>query len=110
MRVGIHGAHASDAPQRNRFLFRSSTAYVLDLFGAADIGEPGAARNPSHRIAFTCFLGCCAMLIAISATAFTIQSKLSWPTDVTSASGAGFRKSIAYGTPPSTANSTVFKS
>src|SRR6202044_1705879 len=51
-----------------------------------------------------------AILTAISATAFTIQSKFSCPTDVISASGAGFRKSIAYGTPRSTANSTVFKS
>ena len=50
---------------------------------------------------------CCT---ARSATAVTIHSKLSWPTERSSASGAGFMKSIAYGTPSSTANSTVFRS
>src|SRR5581483_6973567 len=48
--------------------------------------------------------------IAISATLSTIQRKFSGPTDSSPASGAGFMKSIAYGTPSSTANSTVLRS
>src|SRR5664279_6290324 len=48
--------------------------------------------------------------IAMSATASTIQRKFSGPTDSRPASGAGFMKSMAYGTPSSTANSTVFRS
>src|SRR6266576_4323390 len=110
MRVGTHGAHASDAPQRNRFLFGSSTAYALDFFCAADFGEASPAKNPAHRNSFTGLSQLSAILTAISATASTIQSKFSWPTEVISASGAGFRKSIAYGTPFSTANSTVLRS
>jgi hypothetical protein len=45
-----------------------------------------------------------------AATVSTIQSKFACPTECGSASGAGFMKSIAYGTPSSTANSTVFRS
>src|SRR3984885_10917534 len=68
------------------------------------------AKNDAQRNSRAGSSPVTAILTAISATALTIQSKFSCPTDVISASGAGFRKSIAYGTPPSTANSTVFKS
>ena len=44
---------------------------------------------------FAGFFPLSAIFTAISATALTIQSKFSCPTDVISASGAGFRKSIA---------------
>src|SRR5271155_4277362 len=87
--------------------FRSDThlgSPLRDSFG----GTP--ARKLAQRNSRAGSSPVCAILTAISATAFTIQLKFSWPTDVISASGAGFRKSIAYGTPPSTANSTVLRS
>src|ERR1700736_2342303 len=45
-----------------------------------------------------------------SAMLFTTHSKLLLPTDLRSASGAQFMKSIAYGMPSRTASSTVFMS
>src|SRR3954453_5818901 len=51
-----------------------------------------------------------ALRIAISETASTTHSKLAWPTDAASASGAGLQKSIASGTPSRIANSTVLRS
>src|SRR5579862_1772052 len=90
------------------FRFRAATHSGSPFFSA--FSEEAPAKNPAHRNSFAGFSPLSAIFTAISATAFTIQSKFSCPTDVISASGAGFKKSIAYGTPPSTANSTVFKS
>src|SRR6202166_2562264 len=87
--------------------FRSVTHFGSPL--RADFGG-FPARKLAQRISRAGSSPVTAIFTAISATAFTIQSKFSCPTDVISASGAGFRKSIAYGTPPSTANSTVFES
>src|SRR5437667_5997422 len=70
----------------------------------------GPLRNDDQRISSYGFSSLKAFFTAISATASITHSKFSRPTEVTSASGAGFMKSIAYGTPSSTANSTVFKS
>src|ERR1700677_2894810 len=52
--------------------------------------------DPRNEAQFSCGLsGDCAFLTANFATLSTIQSKLSWPTEWTSASGAGFMKSMA---------------
>src|SRR5262249_42961322 len=73
-------------------------------------GEGGFVhRNWLHRIGAG-WGGASAFFTAIPATASTIHLKLSGPTDLSSASGAGFMKSMAYGTPSSTANSTVLRS
>src|SRR5579871_922236 len=70
-------------------LARLLAAGALDLFGESPI------KKSAHLISRAGSCPVCAILIAISATAFTIQSKFSWPSEVISASGAGFRKSIA---------------
>src|SRR5438132_570475 len=48
--------------------------------------------------------------ISTSAMLFTTHSKFASPTELRSASGAQFMKSMAYGTPSRTASSTVFMS
>ena len=88
--------------------FRSATHAGSPLGALFGAGAP--ARNSDHRKSAVGFAPVKAILTAMSATAFTIQSKFSWPTEVISASGAGFKKSMAYGMPFSTANSTVLRS
>src|SRR5258708_16415353 len=87
---------------------------AFDFLGAEGLADPAVdcppAKNPAHRNSRAGFSALSAIFTAISATALTIHSKFSPPTDVTSASGAGFMKPIAYGTPSSTANSTVLRS
>ena len=48
--------------------------------------------------------------MAMSAMCFTVQSKKGRVSELMSMSGAGFMKSMAYGTPSRTANSTLFMS
>src|SRR5581483_7448768 len=75
---------------------------------------PGPVPLPSRNVDHFSSFGGAPAIFAFSTARFatfsTIQSKFFCPTECTSASGAGFMKSIAYGTPSSTANSTVFKS
>src|SRR5581483_178754 len=89
---------------------RSSYFVAVLLFLVAALLGPTPDKNADHRNSFAGSSSLNAFFTASSATAFTTHSKFSRPTEFTSASGAGFMKSIAYGTPPSTANSTVFRS
>src|SRR6266852_6010375 len=105
------------APHLRENVFSSAHptgACAFDFLRAEGLADPAVdcppAKNPAHRNSRAGFFALNAIFTAIPATAFTIHSKFSRPTDVTSASGAGFMKSIAYGTPSSTANSTVLRS
>src|SRR5271166_954676 len=94
---------------------------LVALFGAlTDLAALGAAstltsailplRKAFQRYSDTLPVCSLAFRTASSATASTIQWKLSSPTELMSASGAGFMKSMAYGIPASQANSTVLRS
>ena len=86
---------------------------TLTVFAATSGRAAGATGRRGKRSSDTretlpvCSL---ALRMASSATASTIQWKLSSPTELMSASGAGFMKSMAYGMPSSQANSTVLRS
>src|SRR5262249_5723623 len=78
------------------FRYSDFLSHCFTLF----LGDAGAAaalpcKNSDQRYSLIGFTPLCAIFTAISATAFTIQSKFAWPTEVISASGAGFKKSIA---------------
>src|ERR1700677_1146538 len=73
-----------------------SERFVAFPFAEASEDPPRKALQRYSGAFPVCFL---AFSIASSATWFTIQSKFACPTELTSASGAGFIKSIAYGIP-----------
>src|SRR5437588_3403471 len=105
----------SQVPDRKSFLSYApaADASFCAVFRTAFFFTPGAGspcKNDAQCNSRAGFSSLSAFLTAISATAFTTHSKFSRPTEFTSASGAGFMKSMAYGTPASTANSTVFQS
>src|SRR2546425_720087 len=95
---------------RNRTRPYSFAATFLRGLGVRMSTHFGPPKNDAQRISSYGFSSLKAFFTAISATALITHSKFCCPTEVTSASGAGFMKSMAYGTPSSTANSTVFKS
>src|SRR5260370_16296852 len=95
------------APHLRENVFSSAHptgACVFDFLRAEGLADPAVdcppAKNPAHRNSRAGFSALSAIFTAISPTPFTIQSKFSRPTDVTSASAAGFTQSIPYGMPP----------
>src|SRR5664279_3198299 len=91
-------------------LFGAFTAFA-SFAVASDFTSGGLPpRKALQRYSDTLPVCSLALRTASSATASTIQWKLSSPTELMSASGAGFMKSMAYGMPSSQANSTVLRS
>src|SRR3984885_5361857 len=99
-----------DLKSKLRDLRKDYFAFLAVFFAAVFFGvdAPDAALrgglalgvfddgDPRKDAQFICgFSGDCAFFMARFATLSTIQSKLSWPTEWTSASGAGFMKSMA---------------
>src|SRR5436853_352353 len=76
------------------FLLTDLPELFLLVRASTDPAE-APVRKDDQRRSFAGFSSLNALLTANSATAFTIQSKFSCPTECKSASGAGFMKSMA---------------
>src|ERR1017187_8657418 len=91
-------------------LFGAFTALLAFGIASALTSVVPPPRKALQRYSDTLPVCSLALWTANSATASTIQWKFSSPTELMSASGAGFMKSMAYGIPSSQANSTVLRS